>query len=125
MPKRTRSVFFILQELHILPRSSSLKILDNSIIGVNTQLTKNTRSRLGGLVRVKRKKSHTELKIFSGDIHFPEEADKILGGCLIPPERQKKILRNQKKRKIGSMFNRKNSQEQGKVFCFRSPYSGI
>jgi DNA-directed RNA polymerase subunit beta' len=39
---------------------------------------------------VKRKKSHTELKIFFGDIHFPEEADKILGGSLIPPEREKK-----------------------------------
>ena len=76
--KEVDRFFFILQELHILPRSSSLKVLDNSIIGVNTQLTKNTRSRLGGLVRVKRKKSHTELKIFSGDIHFPEEADKVL-----------------------------------------------
>nr|YP_010506714.1 RNA polymerase beta'' subunit [Briza media]UXF58577.1 RNA polymerase beta'' subunit [Briza media] len=88
--KEVDRFFFILQELHILPRSSSLKVLDNSIIGVNTQLTKNTRSRLGGLVRVKRKKSHTELKIFSGDIHFPEEADKVLGGCLIPPERKKR-----------------------------------
>ncbi|PNT61988.1 hypothetical protein BRADI_5g23821v3 [Brachypodium distachyon] len=78
--KEVDRFFFILQELHILPRSSSLKVCDNSIIGVDTQLTKNTRSRLGGLVRVKRKKSHTELKIFSGDIHFPEEADKILGG---------------------------------------------
>lgn len=35
-------------------------------------------------------KGHTELKIFSGHIHFPEEADKILGGSLIPPEREKK-----------------------------------
>jgi len=90
--KEVDRFFFILQELHLLPRSSSLKVLDNSIIGVDTQLTKNTRSRLGGLVRVKRKKSHTELKIFSGDIHFPEEADKILGGSLIPPEREKKRL---------------------------------
>jgi DNA-directed RNA polymerase subunit beta' len=38
---------------------------------------------------VKRKKSHTELKIFSGDIHFPEEADKILSANLIPPERER------------------------------------
>jgi DNA-directed RNA polymerase subunit beta' len=50
--KEVDQVFFILQELHILPTSSSLKVLDNSIIGVDTQLTKNTRSRLGGLVRV-------------------------------------------------------------------------
>ncbi|KQK12737.1 hypothetical protein BRADI_1g05728v3, partial [Brachypodium distachyon] len=96
--KEVDRFFFILQELHILPRSSSLKVCDNSIIGVDTQLTKNTRSRLGGLVRVKRKKSHTELKIFSGDIHFPEEADKILGGCLIPPERQKKDSKESKKK---------------------------
>nr|YP_004734178.1 RNA polymerase beta' subunit [Ferrocalamus rimosivaginus]ADO65218.1 RNA polymerase beta' subunit [Ferrocalamus rimosivaginus] len=99
--------FFILQELHILPRSSSLKVLDNSIIGVDTQLTKNTRSRLGGLVRVKRKKSHTELKIFSGDIHFPEEADKILGGSLIPPEREKKDSKESKKKKNWVYVQRK------------------
>nr|YP_009928493.1 RNA polymerase beta'' subunit [Bonia saxatilis]QJW31211.1 RNA polymerase beta'' subunit [Bonia saxatilis] len=99
--------FFILQELHILPRSSSLKVLDNSIIGVDTQLTKNTRSRLGGLVRVNRKKSHTELKIFSGDIHFPEEADKILGGSLIPPEREKKDSKESKKRKNWVYVQRK------------------
>nr|YP_009157200.1 RNA polymerase beta'' subunit [Phaenosperma globosum]AJV90107.1 RNA polymerase beta'' subunit [Phaenosperma globosum]UKT60337.1 RNA polymerase beta'' subunit [Phaenosperma globosum] len=105
--KEVDRFFFILQELHILPRSSSLKVLDNSIIGVDTQLTKNTRSRLGGLVRVKRKKSHTELKIFSGDIHFPEEADKILGGCLIPPERQKKDSKESKKRKNWVYVQRK------------------
>nr|YP_009135850.1 RNA polymerase beta'' subunit [Lithachne pauciflora]AIM54026.1 RNA polymerase beta'' subunit [Lithachne pauciflora] len=99
--------FFILQELHILPRSSSLKVLDNSIIGVDTQLTKNTRSRLGGLVRVNRKKSHTEIKIFSGDIHFPEEADKILGGSLIPPEREKKDSKESKKRKNWVYVQRK------------------
>ncbi|YP_009266414.1 RNA polymerase beta' subunit-2 (chloroplast) [Oryza brachyantha] len=97
--KEVDRFFFILQELHILPRSSSLKVLDNSIIGVDTQLTKNTRSRLGGLVRVKRKKSHTELKIFSGDIHFPEESDKILGVNLIPLEREKKDSKESKKRK--------------------------
>nr|YP_009648189.1 RNA polymerase beta' subunit [Chusquea culeou]QBZ78162.1 RNA polymerase beta' subunit [Chusquea culeou] len=99
--------FFILQELHILPRSSSLKVLDNSIIGVDTQLTKNTRSRLGGLVRVNRKKSHTELKIFSGDIYFPEEADKILGGSLIPSEREKKDSKESKKRKNWVYVQRK------------------
>nr|YP_009421001.1 RNA polymerase beta subunit [Coelachne africana]ASR73575.1 RNA polymerase beta subunit [Coelachne africana] len=105
--KEVERFFFILQELHILPRSSSLKVLDNSIIGVDTQLTKNTRSRLGGLVRVKRKKSHTELKIFSGDIHFLEEADKILGGSLIPPEREKKDFKESKKRKNWVYVQRK------------------
>nr|AIQ79192.1 RNA polymerase beta' subunit [Chaetobromus involucratus subsp. dregeanus] len=105
--KEVDQFFFILQELHILPRSSSLKVLDNSIIGVDTQLTKNTRSRLGGLVRVKRKKSHTELKIFSGDIYFPEEVDKILGGSLIPPEREKKDSKESKKRKNWVYVQRK------------------
>nr|YP_009233854.1 RNA polymerase beta' subunit [Hilaria cenchroides]AMB49549.1 RNA polymerase beta' subunit [Hilaria cenchroides] len=105
--KEVDRFFFILQELHILPRSSSLKVLDKSIIGVDTQLTKNTRSRLGGLVRVKRKKSHTEVKIFSGDIHFPEEADKILGAGLIPPEREKKDSKNSKKRKNWVYVQRK------------------
>nr|YP_009157033.1 RNA polymerase beta '' subunit [Melica subulata]AJV89940.1 RNA polymerase beta '' subunit [Melica subulata] len=105
--KEVDRFFFIRQELHILPRSSSLKVLDNSIIGVDTQLTKNTRSQLGGLVRVKRKKSHTELKIFSGDIHFPEEADKTLGACLIPPERKKKDSKESKKRKNWVYVQRK------------------
>nr|YP_009451594.1 RNA polymerase beta' subunit [Melanocenchris abyssinica]ARQ27908.1 RNA polymerase beta' subunit [Melanocenchris abyssinica] len=105
--KEVDRFFFILQELHILPRSSSLKVLDNSIIGVDTQLTKNTRSRLGGLVRVKRKKSHTELKIFSGDIHFPEEAEKILGASLILPEREKKDYKDSKKRKNWVYVQRK------------------
>nr|YP_009650198.1 RNA polymerase beta '' subunit [Triplachne nitens]QCD15433.1 RNA polymerase beta '' subunit [Triplachne nitens] len=120
--KEVDRFFFILQELHILPRSSSLKVLDNSIIGVNTQLTKNTRSRLGGLVRVKRKKSHTELKIFSGDIHFPEEADKVLGGCLIPPERKKKDSKESKKRKNWVYVQRKKIlKSKEKYFVFVRP----
>ena len=56
---------------------------------------------------MKRKKSHTELKIFSGDIHFPEEADKILGGSLIPPERDKKDSKESKKRKNWVYVQRK------------------
>nr|YP_009156451.1 RNA polymerase beta '' subunit [Briza maxima]AJV89358.1 RNA polymerase beta '' subunit [Briza maxima] len=120
--KEVDQFFFILQELHILPRSSSLKVLDNSIIGVNTQLTKNTRSRLGGLVRVKRKKSHTELKIFSGDIHFPEEADNVLGGCLIPPERKKKDFKESKKRKNWVYVQRKKIiMSKEKYFVFVRP----
>ena len=120
--KEVDRFFFILQELHILPRSSYLKVLDNSIIGVNTQLTKNTRSRLGGLVRVRRKKSHTELKIFSGDIHFPEEADKVLGGCLIPPERKKKYSKESKKKKNWVYVQRKKIfKSKEKYFVFVRP----
>nr|YP_010987183.1 RNA polymerase beta'' subunit [Krascheninnikovia ceratoides]WOL38654.1 RNA polymerase beta'' subunit [Krascheninnikovia ceratoides] len=81
--------FFIPEEVHILPGSSSIMVRNNSIIGVDTQITLNTRSRVGGVVRVERKKKKIELKIFSGDIHFPGERDKISrhGGILIPPDR--------------------------------------
>lgn len=79
--------FFIPEEVHILPGSSSIMVRNNSIIGVDTRITLNTRSRVGGLVRVERKKKRIELKIFSGDIHFPGETDKISrhSGILIPP----------------------------------------
>nr|YP_009758772.1 RNA polymerase beta'' subunit [Oxybasis glauca]QIQ25732.1 RNA polymerase beta'' subunit [Oxybasis glauca] len=81
--------FFIPEEVHILSGSSSIMVRNNSIIGVDTQITLNTRSRVGGVVRMERKKKKIELKIFSGDIHFPGEADKISrhSGILIPPSR--------------------------------------
>nr|YP_010996944.1 RNA polymerase beta'' subunit [Plumbago zeylanica]WPJ72643.1 RNA polymerase beta'' subunit [Plumbago zeylanica] len=81
--------FFIPEEVHILPRSSSIRVRNNSIIGVDTQIALNTRSRAGGLVRVQKKKKKIELQIFSGDIHFPGERDKISrpSGILIPPRR--------------------------------------
>nr|QTI91371.1 RNA polymerase beta'' subunit [Ferocactus setispinus] len=69
--------FFIPEEVHILPRSSPIMVRNNSIIGVDTQITLNIRSRVGGVVRVKRKKKKIELKIFSGDIYFPGKTDKI------------------------------------------------
>nr|YP_009705725.1 RNA polymerase beta''subunit [Acanthocalyx alba]QFQ36715.1 RNA polymerase beta''subunit [Acanthocalyx alba] len=69
--------FFIPEEVHILSGSSSLMVQKNSIIGVDTQITLTTRSQVAGLVRVERKKNRIELKIFSGDIHFPGETDKI------------------------------------------------
>nr|YP_009574736.1 RNA polymerase subunit beta'' [Aristolochia kunmingensis]YP_010878528.1 RNA polymerase beta'' subunit [Aristolochia neolongifolia]QBI76217.1 RNA polymerase subunit beta'' [Aristolochia kunmingensis]WHE25790.1 RNA polymerase beta'' subunit [Aristolochia neolongifolia] len=80
--------FFIPEEVHILPGSSSIMVRNNSIIGVGTRIALNTRSRVGGLVRVERKKKKIELKIFSGDIHFPGETDKISrhSGILVPPE---------------------------------------
>uniref|UniRef100_UPI0030DE81E0 RNA polymerase beta'' subunit n=1 Tax=Camellia kwangsiensis TaxID=648846 RepID=UPI0030DE81E0 len=79
--------FFIPEEVHLLLGSSSIMVRNNSIIGVDTQITLNTRSRVGGLVRVERKKKRIELKIFSGDLHFPGETDKISrhSGILIPP----------------------------------------
>nr|ADD31155.1 RNA polymerase beta'' subunit protein [Meliosma aff. cuneifolia Moore 333] len=91
--------FFIPEEVHILPGSSSIMVQNNSIIGVDTRITLNTRSRVGGLVRVERKKKKIELKIFSGDIHFPGETDKISrhSGILIPPGTKKKNSKESKK----------------------------
>jgi DNA-directed RNA polymerase subunit beta' len=78
-----------------------------------------------------REKSHTELKIFSRDIHFPEEADKILGGSLIPLEREKQILRNKKKEKMGLCSKEKIVKSKEKYFVSVRPavayetYEGI
>nr|WAL33794.1 RNA polymerase beta'' subunit [Hippophae rhamnoides] len=93
--------FFIPEEVHILPESASVMVRNNSIIGVDTQLTFNTRSQVGGLVRVERKKKKIELKIFSGDIHFPVEIDKIFrhSGILIPPETVNKTFKESQKLK--------------------------
>nr|YP_009646921.1 DNA-directed RNA polymerase beta'' chain [Cephalotus follicularis]QCX31998.1 DNA-directed RNA polymerase beta'' chain [Cephalotus follicularis]UZT28300.1 RNA polymerase beta'' subunit [Cephalotus follicularis] len=83
--------FFIPEEVYILPESSPIRVRNNSIIGVDTKIALNTKSQVGGLVRVERKKQ-IELKIFSGDIHFPGETDKISrhSGILIPPGTIKK-----------------------------------
>nr|YP_009476174.1 DNA-directed RNA polymerase beta'' chain [Eurycorymbus cavaleriei]AVM38177.1 DNA-directed RNA polymerase beta'' chain [Eurycorymbus cavaleriei] len=91
--------FFIPEEVHTLPESSYVMVRDNSIIGVDTQITLNRRSQVGGFVRVERKKKRIELKIFSGDIHFPAETDKISrhSGILIPPQTGKKKLKESTK----------------------------
>nr|YP_010247262.1 RNA polymerase beta' subunit-2 [Marathrum capillaceum]UFO89695.1 RNA polymerase beta' subunit-2 [Marathrum capillaceum] len=85
---RVNRFFFIPEEVYILPESSSLMVRNNSIIGIDTQITFNIKSRVGGLVRVEKKKKKLEIKIFSGGIHFPGEIDKIYrhSGILIPPE---------------------------------------
>nr|YP_010499757.1 RNA polymerase beta'' subunit [Rheum uninerve]UWT59540.1 RNA polymerase beta'' subunit [Rheum uninerve] len=90
--------FFIPEEVHILPRSSSIMVRNNSIIGVDTEITLNTRSRVGGLVRIEKKKKKIELKIFSGNIHFPGKTDKISRhrGILIPPGRGQTKLKHLK-----------------------------
>nr|YP_010887108.1 RNA polymerase beta'' subunit [Garrya buxifolia]WJH15704.1 RNA polymerase beta'' subunit [Garrya buxifolia] len=93
--------FFIPEKVYLLPGSSSIMVRNNSIIGVDTQITLNTRSQVGGLVRVERKKKRIELKIFSGDIHFPGETDKISrhSGVLIPPGTVKTNSKESKKLK--------------------------
>nr|QWY88017.1 RNA polymerase beta'' subunit [Khaya grandifoliola]QWY88187.1 RNA polymerase beta'' subunit [Khaya senegalensis] len=87
--------FFIPEEVHTLPEFSYIMVRNNSIVGVDTRITLNIRSRVGGLVRMARKKNGIELQIFSGEIHFPGETDKISrhSGILIPPEREKKKLK--------------------------------
>nr|YP_010963232.1 RNA polymerase subunit beta'' [Hypecoum erectum]BET06351.1 RNA polymerase subunit beta'' [Hypecoum erectum] len=106
--KTVDQFFFIPEEVHILPGSSSIMVRNNSIIRVDTRIALNTRSRVGGLVRVERKKEIIELKIFSGDLHFSEEADKIPwhSGILIPPGVLKKNAKEAKKRKKGVYVQR-------------------
>nr|YP_010398108.1 RNA polymerase beta'' subunit [Perrottetia racemosa]UQK92918.1 RNA polymerase beta'' subunit [Perrottetia racemosa] len=93
--------FFIPEEVHILPESSSIMVRNNSIIGVDTRITLNTRSQVDGLVRVEKKKKRIELQIFSGDIYFPGETDKISrhSGILIPPGTGKTNSKESKKLK--------------------------
>nr|USG97944.1 RNA polymerase beta'' subunit [Pilea alpina] len=94
-------LFFIPEEVHILPEPSSIMVRNNSIIGVDTQIALNTRNRVGGLVRIEKKKKKIELKIFSGEIHFPVEIDKLFphSSVLIPPGRVKKKFKESKKGK--------------------------
>nr|QRG00947.1 RNA polymerase beta'' subunit [Cymbidium tortisepalum] len=103
MQTKVDRFFFIPEEVHILPGSSPIMVRNNSIIGVDTRLAFNinTRSRVGGLVRVEKKKKSMELKIFSGDIHFSGEVDKISrhSGILIPPGMGKKDSKGSKKLK--------------------------
>nr|QSH89968.1 RNA polymerase beta'' subunit [Glycine max]WEY34794.1 RNA polymerase beta'' subunit [Glycine soja]QSH90051.1 RNA polymerase beta'' subunit [Glycine max]QSH90217.1 RNA polymerase beta'' subunit [Glycine max]QSH90382.1 RNA polymerase beta'' subunit [Glycine max] len=90
--------FFIPEEVHILPESSSIMVRNNSIVEVDTLITLNIRSRVRGLVRLEKKKKKIELKIFSGDIYFPGEMDKISrhSAVLIPPRTVKKNSKEKK-----------------------------
>nr|BEG71824.1 RNA polymerase beta'' subunit [Astragalus iranicus] len=91
--------FFIPEEVHILPESSSIMVRNNSLIGIGTPITLNIRSRVRGLVRLEKKKKKMELKIFSGNIYFPGEMDKISrpSAMLIPPRTVKKKKKESKK----------------------------
>uniref|UniRef100_UPI003001D111 RNA polymerase beta subunit n=1 Tax=Aspidistra fenghuangensis TaxID=2713338 RepID=UPI003001D111 len=117
--------FFIPEEVHILPGSSSIMVQNNSIIGVDTQLAlnTNTRSRVGGLVRVERKKKSIELKIFSGDIHFPGETDKISrhSGILIPPGTEKKNYKESKTKSKNWIYVQRITPIKKKYFVLVRP----
>nr|YP_010010980.1 RNA polymerase beta'' subunit [Salvia brachyloma]QOI00875.1 RNA polymerase beta'' subunit [Salvia brachyloma] len=114
--------FFIPEEVHIFPGSSSLMVRNNSIIEVDTQITLNIRSRVGGLVRVERKKKRIELKIFSGDIHFPGETDKVSrhSGVLIPPGTGKQNDKESKKWK-NWMYVQRITPSKKKYFVLVRP----
>nr|YP_009500905.1 RNA polymerase beta' subunit [Passiflora auriculata]AXB37298.1 RNA polymerase beta' subunit [Passiflora auriculata] len=96
-----QSFFFIPEEAYILPESSSLMVRNNSIIGIDTQITLNIRSQVSGLVRIERKNQTMELQILSGDLHFPGQTDNISGssGILIPPGTVKNNSKESKKKK--------------------------
>nr|YP_010291527.1 RNA polymerase beta'' subunit [Rapatea paludosa]ULQ67533.1 RNA polymerase beta'' subunit [Rapatea paludosa] len=115
--------FFILEEVYILPGSSFIMVQNYSIIGVDTQLALNTRSRVGGLVRVERKKKYIELKIFSGDIHFPGETDKISrhSGILIPRETEKKNSKESKKKLKNWIYVQRIAPTKKKYFVSVRP----
>nr|YP_010616954.1 RNA polymerase beta'' subunit [Rohdea aurantiaca]WAW80870.1 RNA polymerase beta'' subunit [Rohdea aurantiaca] len=117
--------FFIPEEVHILPGSSSIMVRNNSIIGVDTQLAlnTNTRSRVGGLVRVERKKKSIELKIFSGDIYFPGETDKISrhSGILIPPGTEKKNSKESKTKSKNWIYVQRITPIKKKYFVLVRP----
>nr|WEW64622.1 RNA polymerase beta'' subunit [Polygonatum punctatum] len=117
--------FFIPEEVHILPGSSSIMVRNNSIIGVDTQLAlnTNTRSRVGGLVRVEKKKKSIELKIFSGDIHFPGETDKISrhSGILIPPGTEKKNSKESKTKSKNGIYVQRITPIKKKYFVLVRP----
>nr|YP_010420182.1 RNA polymerase beta'' subunit [Nanocnide lobata]USG53650.1 RNA polymerase beta'' subunit [Nanocnide lobata] len=88
--------FFIPEEVHIIPESCSILVRNNSIIGVDTRIALNTRSRVGGLVRMEKKTKKIELKIFSGNIYFPVEVVRH-SGILVPPGGVKKKMKESKK----------------------------
>nr|QHN54852.1 RNA polymerase beta'' subunit [Philodendron lanceolatum] len=115
--------FFIPEEVHVLPGSSLIMVRNNSIIGVDTPLTLNTRSRIGGLVRVERKKKSIELKIFSGDIHFPGETDKISrhSGILIPPGTGKRNSKESKKKLKNWIYVQRITPTKKKYFVSVRP----
>nr|QBE88798.1 RNA polymerase beta' subunit [Pharnaceum aurantium] len=66
----------ITKEVHILS-SSSLMVRNNSLVGVETQISLKRKSRVSGVVRLlARKKRTIEVQISWGQIRFPRERDK-------------------------------------------------
>ena len=81
---KKKKLVFIPEEVHILPRSSSIMVRNSSIIGIGTRITLNRRSSACGLVRVEIKKKKIELTIFSGDIYFTGKTNTVKTSKLFP-----------------------------------------
>jgi len=96
-------------------------VRNNSIIGVDTQITLNIRSRVGGVVRVKRKKKKIELRIFSGDINFPGKTDKISRHSSILIPRGKTNSKKSKNFKNGIYVQRITPTKKKKFFVLAVP----
>ncbi|KAI3898782.1 hypothetical protein MKW92_027270 [Papaver armeniacum] len=64
--KKVDRFFFIPEEVHILSGSSSIMVRNNSIIGIDTRITLNIRSRVGGLVRTDKISWHSGILIPPG-----------------------------------------------------------
>nr|UZH33984.1 RNA polymerase beta'' subunit [Phedimus ellacombeanus] len=115
--------FFIPEEVHILPGSSSIMVRNNSIIGGDTLITFNIRSRVSGLVRVERKKKRIELQILSGAIYFPEETDQIVrhSSILIPPESGKTNSKESKRKRKNWIYVQGMTPTKTKYFVLVRP----
>nr|UNI92022.1 RNA polymerase beta'' subunit [Borago officinalis] len=115
--------FFIPEEVYTFPGSSTIMVRNNSLIGISTPITSNIRSRVGGLVRMEKKKKGIELKIFSGDIHFPGETDKISrhSGVLIPPGAEKKNSKESQQKLKNWIYVQRITPSKKKYFVLVRP----
>ncbi|CAN1850484.1 DNA-directed RNA polymerase subunit beta'' [Linum perenne] len=115
---------FIPQEVYIFPESSPLMVRNNSIIGVDTQITLNTRSQVDGLIRVERKNKKIEVKIFSRPIKKKKKKKSRHCGILIPPGT---VTTNSKKfKKLENwIYVQRIPRTKKNFFCFGSTGNSI
>ncbi|KAJ8425423.1 hypothetical protein Cgig2_032223 [Carnegiea gigantea] len=86
--------FFIPEEAHILLRSSPITVRNNSIIGVDTQITLNIRSRVGGVVRTDKISRHSSIFIPRGKTNSKKSKNLENGIYVqwITPTKKKKLF---------------------------------
>nr|YP_009708706.1 RNA polymerase beta'' subunit [Taxillus vestitus]QEV86315.1 RNA polymerase beta'' subunit [Taxillus vestitus] len=125
---KKEKLFFIPEEVHILPRSSSIMVRNSSIIGIGTRITLNRRSSACGLVRVEIKKKFFELTIFSGDIYFTGKTntvkiDKIFchSDILISPRPGKTNSKEFKKKRKNLVYAQRITFTKKKYFVLVRP----